>query len=1032
VALLVGSRLGPYEILTPLGAGGMGEVYRARDPRLQRDVAIKVLPASFSQDPERLRRFEQEARAAGALNHPNITAIYDLGTYEGAPYAVQELLEGESLRDLLAASKPNLRRGIDIGIQIAEGLAAAHEKGIVHRDVKPDNLFVTKDGRVKILDFGLAKLDRPERGDAEETSMPTQTGTQPEVVLGTIGYMSPEQATGRVLDFRTDQFSFGAVLYELLTGRRAFRKETPMETLAAILREEPEPAVSLNPELPAPLCWIVERCLAKDPKERYASTHDLARDLAAVRERVLEALPQTAALRPSNLPVQRTAFVGREVARAAVRDLLLRPEVHLVTLTGPGGIGKTRLALRVAEDLAEQFPGGTSFVALAPLNEPNAIVLAISQALGVRNTLNQPPLDALRDHLQSSIRRPALLLLDNFEHLIPGASVVADLVSAGTPLKILVTSRAPLHVYGEHEFPVPALELPDSRATTDTQAIAHSEAVDLFAQRALAVRPDFAVTAENALAIAEICRRLDGLPLAIELAAARVKLLTPSAIRIRLEKGLQLLTGGARDLPARQQTLRGAIDWSHDLLSADEQRLFRRLSVFVGGCTLEAVEAVCNARSDLEVDVLEGMESMVDKSLAGQVATGDAEPRFEMLQTIREYALERLAGSGDEPTARRAHAAYCLVLAEEGNARGGGGAESVWLERCAIEHDNFRSALDWLTRTDNAEWGLRLGAALFPFWEHREHLAEGRESLMKLLRLPGAAPRTKARARALFAAGALASEQGDHDAARALQGESVAISREQNDAWSTAVSLNALAVSALDRGNVAEARALFEENVAIWRVLGERAAVGRSLSNLANLVKAQKDYDAARALYEESLQIFRELDDRPGMAWALDHQADLAREQGDAAGALSLYRESLAAFRQLGDRFGIAGSMADLGNLAREQGDYTTARSLYRESLQIFQELEHRRGIARLLECFAGAAAAERHPERALRLAGAAAAIRRTLGAPLPRSERSKVETSLEPARQELSGAVSAAAWIEGWEMPIDRAIASALGSETG
>ena len=997
MSIAVGSKLGPYEILAPLGAGGMGEVYRARDPRLDRDVAIKVLPDSVAKDPDRLRRFEQEARAAGALNHPNITVVYDVGTHAGAPYVVQELLEGETLRAvLLAGPKPPLRRAVDLSIQIAEGLAAAHEKGIVHRDIKPDNLFVTKDGRMKILDFGLAKLIRPEPTNPDETSERTQTGTEPEVVLGTIGYMSPEQACGRPLDLRSDQFSFGAVLYELLTGRRAFQRKSSAETLAAILGEEPEPLASSDAEVPPPLCWIVERCLAKDPQARYASTRDLAGDLAAVRERVIIARGNPLPARPVNLPAQATAFVGREGPRAALRELLVREDVRLVTLTGPGGIGKTRLALRVAEELAGQFPGGVSFVPLSAVeNHPDAVALALSQVLGVRNKGNRPPREALRDHL-ASLSKPALILLDNFEHLTASTSVVAEIVSAGPIVKVLATSRAPLHVYGENEFPVPALELPDARPSADAGAVAGSEATALFVQRAQAVKPDFTVTTENARAIVEICRRLDGLPLAIELAAARVKHLSPAAMRTRLEKSLQLLTGGARDLPARQQTLRGAIDWSHDLLSAPEQKLFRRLSVFVGGCTLEGAEAVCNAKGDLEVDVFDGMASLVDKSLARQAAVGEGEPRFEMLETIREYAIERLAASGDEPITRRAHAAYALVLAEEGDSqKGGDGGE--WIARCELEHDNFRAALDWLTRTGNAEWGLRLGSALFRFWEPREHLSEGRERLQRLLALPAAAAPTMARSRALFATGVLASAQGDHASAVALLEESVAIARAEHDTWNTAVGLNALAVITSDGGNVTEARALFEENVALWRDLGDRAAVARSVSNLAKIVKAQGDYAAAHALYGEALAIFRELGDSTGSAWVLNHQADVAREQGDAAHALALHQESLATFRRIGDRWGIAAALADLGNLAREQADYGTARSLYRESLEIFRELDHRRGVARLLECFASAAAGEDDAERAMRLAGAAAAIRHSLGASLPRAEQKTLEKRPRP-----------------------------------
>jgi predicted ATPase len=1019
-----GTRLGPYEVLSPLGAGGMGQVYRARDSRLGRDVALKILPPEVAYDRERLIRFEQEARSASALNHPNIVTIYEVGQDRSTPYIAMELVEGKTLRELAAPGALPLHKAILFASQVAEGLAKAHAAGIVHRDLKPDNLMVSEDGFVKILDFGLAKLALP--ADQNISVMPTMTGGETEAggVVGTVGYMSPEQARGQPLDFRSDQFSLGAVIYEITTGRRAFHRGSPAETLAAIIREEPESIGSLNARAPAPLRWIVERCLAKDPEERYASTRDLARDLAAVRERLLEAPSEARPARLTTLPVQRTRLVGRDREVAGVKELLLRPDVRLLTLTGPGGIGKTRLGLQVAGEAADHFPGGVCFVPLAPLGDPALIASAISQALGARETAGAP-LEALKEDLQSSSRAPMLLLLDSFEHLIAAAPIVADLVSTGPNLKVLVTSRSPLHVYGEHEFPVPPLALPDLKNLPPLEALSGYEAVALFLQRATAVKPDFLMTAENAPAIADICARLDGLPLAIELAAARVKLLPPTLMQTRLEKRLQLLTGGARDLPERQQTLRGAIDWSHGLLNEDEQRLFRRLSVFAGGCTLEAAEAVCNAKGDLGLDALEAMASMVDKSLLQQVEKAAAEPRFVMLETIREYAREQLASSGDEALTRRAHAAYCLVLAEEEAPRGG--QETGWLDRFDTEHDNFRAALDGLTQNGEAQWGLRLGAALFRFWEMREYLTEGRERLAKLLRLPGAALRNKVRARALFAATVLAIEQGDTAAARTLCQESLEINRESGDREGSAVCLNALAVNARDRGDLAEARSLFEESLALWRDLGDRVAVARCVSNLANIAKAQRDYARARSLHEETLAIFRELKDPTGVAWALNHQGDAASEQGDAGGARALYERSLAIFRDIGDQWGIAGTLADMGNLAREQADYGGARLLYEESMRIFQRLEHKRGIARLLECFACSAAAEGQPERALRLAGAAAALRQGLGAPLPRTDQAMLERRLEPAREALADRDSAAVWMEGWAMPLEKAIETAL-----
>jgi predicted ATPase len=620
-----------------------------------------------------------------------------------------------------------------------------------------------------------------------------------------------------------------------------------------------------------------------------------------------------------------------------------------------------------------------------------------------------------------------LLLLDNFEHLAEAAPTVSELLAMGPNLKILVTSRAALHVYGEHEFPVPPLGLPDARTKLEVKALAKFPAVALFVERAAAVKPDFELNQENASAIAEICARLDGLPLAIELAAARVKVLSPSSMLTRLASRLQLLTGGARDLPERQQTLRSAIDWSFDLLTAPEQKLFRRLSVFVGGCTLESAEAVCDAKGDLELDLLDGMGSMVDKSLLRRVEQPNGDSRFAMLETIREYAREKLEASGETAATRRAHAAYCLVVAEE-DATGPSGAEATErLENFAVEHDNFRAALEWLTESGDADWGLRMGAALFRFWEAREHLAEGRNRLGKLLKLSGAAAPTKVRARALFSAGVLAGEQGDHAAAVEHVSESLGIARRLEDKRGIAVCLNALAVLARDRGDVAMAHSLFEENLVLWRELGDRETVARSLSNLANVVKMQSDFVRADSLYAECLSIFQDVGDRDGVAWSLNYQGDVARERGDAAAAEALYEQSLAIFRELGDSWGIAGTLADLGNLANEQKDFRDAHARYRESLHIFQELKHQRGIARVLECFASSTAAQLQAERSLRLAGTAAALRQSIGAPLTAVEQAKLEAILQPARNTLSNAAGVTAWLEGWAMPVDAAVEAVL-----
>jgi predicted ATPase len=1024
-ALACGTKIGSYEILELLGAGGMGEVYRARDARLDRTVALKILPAALSANRDRLHRFEQEARSASALNHPNIVTIFDFGQDGSSHYIAMELVEGKTLRELLVLGLLPTRRAIEIAAQVAQGLTKAHEAGITHRDLKPENLMVSHDGLVKILDFGLAKLALP---SGERSDMHTTSATPSGMLLGTVGYMSPEQAAGQRPDFRSDQFSFGLVLYEMVTGKRAFQRSTAAETMVAILREQTEPIVLQHRDVPAPLCWVIERCLAKDPDKRYASTRDLARELEAIRERFSEKPVEPTELRPINLPVPRTGFVGRAKEVEAAKELLLRQDVRLVTVTGPGGIGKTRFAVQVASGLVERFPGGVHFVPLSPLNDPGLIASVIVQTLGLRGS-GKTPVEILKEHLEDS-RGPMLLLLDNFEHLLPAAPTVAELLAMGSYLKILVTSRAALHIYGEHEFPVPPLALPDPRGQQPVEVLAGYPAVALFVQRAVAARPGFQLTRENALAVTEICARLDGLPLAIELAAARIKVLSPSVMLTRLASRLQLLTGGARDLPQRQQTLRAAMNWSYELLSPAEQKLFRRLSVFVGGCTLEAAEAVCDTKGDLNLDLLDGLASLVDKSLVQQIEPANDELRFVMLETIREYALEKLEASEEEASTKRAQAAYCLVLAEEGTAEHSGTEGTEWLGRFVLEHDNFRAAMEWLTETGDAEWGLRLGAALFRFWEMRENLAEGRDRLGKLLKLEGAAAPTKARGRALFAAGVLAGGQGDYASADALIKESMDIARALFDKKGVAVSLNALAVVARDRGDVSVARSLFEESLAQWRELGDQQAVARSLSNLANIVKLQGEHALARSLYEECLSIFQGLGDRTCVAWSMNYQGDVARDQGDCAAALKLYEQGLAIFREIGDRWGVAGTLADLGNLAREQGSYPAALSLYRESIKIFRELDHKRGIARLLECFACSAAVQREAERSLRLAGAAAALRHNIGAPLTPAEQAKMEASLHPARQALSNAAGVTAWLEGWALPIDKAIEEVMTPE--
>ena len=720
----------------------------------------------------------------------------------------------------------------------------------------------------------------------------------------------------------------------------------------------------------------------------------------------------------TNLPALPVALIGREKDLEAVCGLLRREGVRLVTLVGAPGIGKTSLAVEAAGALLGSFEDGVFFVGLAPITDPGLVAGAVATALGVTQSGNRPVEDALVDHLRE---KRLLLVLDNFEQVAGAAPLVADLLAGCRWLKVLATSRQPLHLRGERQYAVPPLDTPDPSVRQDVATLARFPAVALFVERASAVRSDFTITEENADAVARICARLAGLPLAIELAAARIKLFSPQTIASHLESRLQLplLVGGSRDLPARQQTLHAAIEWSYGLLDRGEQTLFRRMGVFAGGCTAAGVEAVCNAAGDLPPGAL---ESLADKSLVEQDEAGSGEEHFSMLEMIHEYAAERLEESEEAGEIRRVHAGYYLALAESGDKGLRGPDQTAWLARLDSEQDNMRAVFAWAEKNGEVDHGLRLAGALAWYWELRGYFSEAQERVSSMLAQPGAEKSTQGRARALNAAGRLA--QLEIGVAEPLLRESLAIAREVGDKWGMVSALHNLGNVATNGGDLASARRYHEESLAIAREMDHRWGIAWGLMGVGHVALSEHNYAAARSRFEESLAARKQIGDRWGIARSLNELGDVTYLQGDYATARARYEESLAIHSELGHKGFMEVVLLNLARVAHAEGDLERARRLYAESLDLFREQGKRVGIGLCLTGLASSAYAQGDLERAARTFGAAEALLEAAGYRLDPVDSAAFDRPMAEVRshKELT-----AMWAQGRIMPLEEAIRYAL-----
>jgi non-specific serine/threonine protein kinase len=958
-----------YRLERELGAGGMATVYLADDLRHHRKVAVKVLRPDVA-SAIGAERFLREITTTANLRHPNILPLFDSGEGAGFLYYVMPLVEGESLRDRLNrdAQLP-IDDALRIADDVADALQYAHGRGVIHRDIKPENILL-ENGHAVVADFGIAQATRGAGDDRL-----TMTGMS----LGTPHYMSPEQSTGETTDARSDLYALACMLYEMLAGAPPF---TGPNAMAIIMRHMMDPVPSLTTvryTVPAHVIGAIERALAKAPGDRFASVAEWREALRRGGEGAETGVTQAAG--PASIlklpPTPPTTLLGRDAQLDDAIDRL-KAGARILTLTGVGGTGKTRFAIEVFHRARGDFAGGAAFVSLASVTDASEVLPTVSTTLDIAEAHGRSALDAIATVIGD---RRVLLVLDNLEQVVEAAGDVAALVARCPALQVVATSRRPLKVGAEVEIALPPLELPPE-GVIEADELLRCPSVALFVQRAAKVKPGFTLSPANALSIAGICRSLDGLPLALELAAARTRILEPAALLQRLDHALDLLTSGDRDLPLRQRTLRATISWSYSLLSPEEQRTLRRLSAFHEGWPFDAMERVCYA-DDERWRALDELESLVEKGLVRVIGNGE---RYSLLETIRAFAAEQLHAGGEVAAARDAHAAFFLEFVREVDAGIQGGDQLGAMARARTENANTFAALHWLLdrarRGDGeaVEQGMAMCGLLGWYWHIVGLHLVAHESVDALLALAKDRAPSRGRALALFTSGMVAANTGDLARSVAdwtsMAQDGVAV----GDDALACFGFGGTGYARLGMGLVEQAAAPLDESIAYAERAGSDYLLGLMLTIKGMLLFVSGDLEGGRALVESARVIQVRIGDYEGGGMALSFLASMTFASGDLEGALRLYRESERTFGTVGDKPEMARVQGEMGYAALAGGDVAEARRMFQRALRTSDEIGSPRGTGQALVGLAAAEAAAGNMERAVTIATAARVLSERAG----------------------------------------------------